>query len=404
MIYFDNNATTPIDPEVARCLYRQSLEGPQNASSQHHPGRTSRHRFDAAATRIGVLLGTNLEAVHGSRLIVTSGGTEANQIALHGLVDPSLPLWISRIEHPSILQLAEHLQSGGRRVYWIGVDANGVVDVDQLQSMMLENLQPSESLASPESLGPEVLPVRRVVRGLLSVMLANNETGVLQPIDRIVPLARRAGLVVHTDATQWIGKLPFDFDRAAVDAVTFSGHKFHAPCGIGGLLLGRGQSLRPQWFGGGQQLGSRPGTEPIALLVAMAEGLEIAHQRMEESASHMLRLRNRFEQQLRAGAPEIVIHGAQVPRLANTSLISFPAVDRQTMFMRLDRGGLACSTGSACASGSSQPSHVLVAMGAGKDLIEGALRFSLSRFSTVSEVDQATELILASYHKLKAQN
>jgi cysteine desulfurase len=232
-------------------------------------------------------------------------------------------------------------------------------------------------------------------------MAANNETGVLQPVAEAASLCHAAGVPLHVDATQWIGKLPFAFDETAIDAITFAPHKFHGPTGIGGLLLAPTVSFRPAWQGGGQQLGDRPGTEAVALAVGAAAALRLADS--AEAALRIAQLRDRFETALQQALPELVIHGQAARRLPGTSCIGFPGTNRQSMLMALDFAGIACSSGSACASGSSQASYVLQAMGVSDALVDASLRFGLSRFSTETEIDRATAVIVNAYIDLRKE-
>jgi len=310
-------------------------------------------------------------------LILTSGGTEANNLALRGLGDRRAPLIVSQIEHASVREVALAAAAAGRPVHALPVDAKGVVSLEALETRLAGSPPPT----------------------LVSLMAANNETGVLQPIAEAASLCHAADVPLHVDATQWIGKLPFAFDETAIDAITFAPHKFHGPTGIGGLLLAPRVPFQPAWQGGGQQLGDRPGTEAVALAVGAAAALRLADP--TAAAPPVARLRDRFETTLQQALPEVVIHGQAAPRLPGTSCLGFPGTNRQSMLMTLDFAGIACSSGSACASGSSQPSYVLQAMGVPDPLVEASLRFGLSRFSTETEIDQATAVIVKAYKDLR---
>ncbi len=396
MIYLDNNATTRIDPQVVAAMVQAWDSGPLNPSSQHASGRRAQHLLDQSLAKVAQLLGTDIVRTGGSQLLLTSGGTEANHWAFHGLVPPECPRWISQIEHPSLLEPARLHATLNFPLEWIPVDSNGQVSVPELS----ERLQ--RSLGSPLDTN-----ARRVSpRGFLSVMAANNETGVLQPLGELAQLCHQWGLLFHTDATQWVGKMPLHFDLLGLHALTFTPHKFHGPVGVGGLLLATGNDrlrvkIEPLWRGGQQQLALRPGTEPVALAVGMARALELATDSLSWAQSHCLELRNHFEQTLRAAVPNCVIHGAAVDRLPSTTSVSFPGIDRQTLLMRLDMVGVACSTGSACTSGSSEPSHVLAAMGLSEDHLDSAVRFGMSRLSTSEEICLALDRILNSINKLR---
>ena len=379
MIYLDNNATTAIDPQVADAIRRVWDLGPLNPSSQHRFGRRSRNLLDEAISRLGQVLGADVDSPGGDSLVLTSGGTESNQLALQGLGDPDGPLVISQIEHPSVLEPARAAASAGRTVRVIPVDTDGRIDLIAARRSIVE--------ASPRA-------------ALVSVMSANNETGVIQPIEELAAICREADVPLHVDATQTVGKLPFDFGRSGATAITAAAHKFHGPAGIGLLLVRSGVELRPMFRGGEQQLALRAGTEPVALAVGMAEAIDLAAAHFD-TTSRLGALRERLETGLLASFPDLVIHGQKAPRLSGTSCLSFPGADRQAMLMALDMAGVACSSGSACASGSSRPSHVLAAMGVPDGQIDTALRFGFSRFSSLEDCERAIERISRQYQRLR---
>jgi cysteine desulfurase len=377
-IYLDHNATTPLLPEVVEAMVRVYRAGPANPASQHRPGRRARQAIEDAREAIGRLLGANVDGRASDQVVFTSGGTEANNLALAGLgADRSGGIVISAVEHPSVMGPALRLQQQGVSVSRLPVNADGQVLLDALA----EQLQ-----SSPR---------------LVSVMLGNNETGVLQPIAKIAALCRESGVLLHTDAVQAVGKQPLDFRALGVDALSLSAHKFHGPVGIGALIVRHGVTLEPQLRGGFQQAGLRPGTEAVALAIGMRTALEAWQRESREREERLRTLRDRLEQRLLGACPELVVHGRGTPRLPQTSNIAFGGVNRQALLMALDLAGVACSTGSACASGSSEPSPVLLAMGCSKDLVEASLRFSLGATTTTVEVDQAAERILQIYKDLR---
>jgi cysteine desulfurase len=380
MIYLDNNATTRLDPEVAEAMGRVWALGPLNPSSQHRAGRRARNLLDEAISEIGRGLGADVDSPGGDSLVLTSGGTEANSLAVLGIGDPAGPLVISALEHPSVLEPARAEAQAGREVRLIPLTSAGQIDM---------------------AVARELILARTPRPALVSVMSANNETGVLQPIAELAELCREAAILLHVDATQTVGKLPLDFDALGLAALSAAAHKFHGPVGIGLLLVRSGVSLRPALRGGEQQLGKRAGTEPVGLAVGMATALTIALRQLDASATRMRQCRDRLETGLLSDFPDLVIHGAAAPRLPGTSCVSFPGADRQAMLMALDIAGVACSSGSACASGSSRPSHVLAAMGVARELIDTALRFGFSRFSTADDADRAVELISRQYRRLR---
>lgn len=380
MIYLDNNATTMLDPRVAEVMLDCWTTGPMNPSSQHRAGRRAANRLDEAISQIGALLGADVDSPGGAGFIVTSGGTEANNLAIRGIGDRHRGLVVSAVEHPSVLRAAAAESGRGRRVDVLPVDAAGIVDIEALRRLC-EN--------------PSTRP------SLVSVMAANNETGVVQKIAEVAAVCAATRVLLHVDAVQVIGKLPFSFAALGAAAVSIAAHKFHGPVGIGGLLVKPGIEVRPLLHGGDQQLAQRAGTEPVALVVGMAEALRLAVESLEETTATLRRYGENLEGALTERFDEIVIHGEGTERLPGTSCMSFPGADRQAMLMALDAAGVACSSGSACASGSSRPSHVLEAMGVPERLIATALRFGFSRFSTVADCSDAIEIISSRYQRLR---
>jgi cysteine desulfurase len=235
----------------------------------------------------------------------------------------------------------------------------------------------------------------------VSAQLANNETGVIQPVAEIAALCHERSMAMHTDAVQAVGKIPVHFRELGVDAMTVAPHKFHGPLGIGGLVLRHGIKIQPRLFGGFQQGGLRPGTENVALAIGFHEALKLAVAELDQRAERMASLRDELERSLREELPEMVVIGEDAPRLPNTSCIAFPGLDRQQLVMALDLAGVACSTGSACASGSSEPSRTLVAMGLSKEVVEGAIRLSLGAFTTAEEVAEAARRIIKTVKELR---
>jgi cysteine desulfurase len=370
MIYLDNNATTRIDPRVVRAMYECDCAGYANASSQHQAGRRTRRILETARDSIAEHLGCRVDGTRSDRVVFTSGGTESNNLALFGLAgDPPGRMLVSAIEHPSVVTAGQQLRKRGFEVELIPVTAEGVIRIDALNELLDR-------------------PAR-----LVSVMLANNETGVLQPVREITEICHLAGCMVHTDAVQAVGKIPVDFCELRVDALSLSAHKFHGPRGIGALLVRGAAPLRPILYGGFQQQGLRPGTEPVTLAVGLQKALDLWQVESEQRFERMKSLRDRLEQALCTELPRAVVHGARAPRLPHTTCISLPGVDRQSLVMALDLAGLACSTGSACASGSSEPSPVLISMGCDSGLVEGAIRLSLGADTSAADIDEAARRI-----------
>jgi cysteine desulfurase len=389
LIYLDHNATTPILPEVAEAMSQCHTVGYANPASQHRAGRRARQVLEEAREGIGRLLGADLDSPQPDHVLFTSGGTEANNLATFGLsrrtgrpIENAAPaplphLIISSIEHPSVVGPADWLKQQHYALDRLDVSHDGVIQVDKFAALL-----------RPET-------------RLVSVMLGNNETGVLQPVEQLAPICVAAGVPLHTDAVQVAGKLPVNFRQLGVTALSASAHKFHGPVGIGVLLLRHGTSLVPLSHGGFQQSGLRPGTESVALAVGMHTALLLWHREWSSRQARMTSLRDAFESALRSECPELVVHGANAPRLPHTTNVAFPGLDRQALMMALDLAGVACSTGSACASGSSEPSPTLVAMGCSKSLVQGSLRFSLGATTTQAEVAEAARRILRVYIDLR---
>ncbi len=373
-IYLDHAATTPLLPSVAEALAVAYTTIGANPASQHAAGRRARQVLEEAREAVGAALGARQSGHQADQILFTSGGTEANNLAIRGLARAASPqgpaeVIISAIEHPSVLGPAEQLERHGWRVHRAPVTTSGVVDVAAIRELI-----------SPAT-------------KLVSVMLGNNETGALQPVAEIARLAHAAGAVMHTDSSQCVGKIPVDFAALEVDALTVAAHKLHGPVGIGALVLRHGISPTALLHGGFQQEGLRPGTEAVALAVGLRAALE-AWQEDIERTTRFSALRNRLEQQILAGYAGAVVNAADVPRLPQTSNIAFVGCERQRLLMALDLAGIACSTGSACASGSSEPSHVLLAMGLAKEIVGSSLRFSVGATTTEAEIDEAAKRIV----------
>lgn len=381
MIYLDNNSTTRIDPAVLQAINECWSDGMVNPASQHQAGQRSRRTLEIARHSILEQLGAKTSGMDADRLLLTSGGTESNNLALFGLADLDRQILISAIEHPSLMAAAQHFASlrsaegTNVDVRAVPVGSDGVLRLAALEKMLQE--KPT---------------------GLVCVMAANNETGVIQPIPEVVALAHRHGALVHCDAVQWVGKYPSTFREWGVDSLSATCHKFHGPCGMGALVLRHGVSLRAQLFGGFQQESLRPGTEAVPLAVGFAKALEFTS---AARTQEMARLRDRFEAGLSAKIP-LLINGWGAPRMPHTSNFALPGIDRQAFLLAADFHGLYLSTGSACASGSSDPSPVLLAMGCEKSIVDSSLRASLGADTTESEIDRAIDIIVRIYDTLKA--
>jgi cysteine desulfurase len=390
LIYLDHNATTPLAPHVAEAMLACERESWGNPASAHFAGRRARRKLEEAREAIASLLGADLQSAHPDRLVFTSGGTEANNLALFGLCRSTKPagrLIISAIEHPSVIGPALEVSHRGWELLRAPVNSDGVFDFSKFEDILSACRPRGESH-------------RRLV---VSLMLGNNETGVLQPVDKVADLCHAMGAVMHTDAVQVAGKFPINFRALGVAALSISAHKFHGPRGIGALLLRAGIDLGPHIVGGFQQAGLRAGTESVALAFGMHEALRMAHAEQEERTLRMSTLRDHLEAEIRAGFPGAVVHGSRASRLPHTSNISFPGLDRQALQMALDLAGVACSTGSACASGSTDPSPVLIAMGCLEEHLHSSLRFSLGATTTRAEVAEAAKRILNVCNDLRSR-
>jgi cysteine desulfurase len=399
-IYLDHNSTTPTRPEVIEAMARCYAAGYANPASQHQPGQQARRILEDARQRVAEILGADLNCLKPDRLIFTSGGTEANNLAILGIAQAGRPrcgqVIVSSIEHACVLEAAEHLLELGWRLDTLPVDSQGVVQAEALESLLALTPGPSpegrgEMLAlAPGSSSTGSGEAARLV----SVMLANHETGVLQPIEQLAALCASAGVPLHTDAVAAAGKAPINFRGLGVTALSIAAHKFQGPLGIGALLVGREAALAPMLFGGHQQDGLRPGTESVALAVGMQTALELWQKEQDEHHRKLTALRDRFESGLKAGRPGVIVHSAAVARLPHTSNLAFPGLEGQILLLALDMAGVACSVGAACASGSTELSPTLRAMGLPNHIVASSLRFSFGATTTEAQIDEAVRRIL----------
>jgi len=362
MIYLDSNATTPLAPEAFAAMRPYLERHYGNPSSIHSAGRETRAAIDDARDRLARLLGAKPH-----ELIFTGGGTESDNLAILGLARSRAAqgrhLITCATEHHAVLHAFEHLEKAeGFRVTWLPVDAAGRIDLDQLRDAFTAETT------------------------LVSIMTANNETGVLQPVREISALCRARGVLFHSDAIQSFGKEPVtarDFD-----AISLTAHKFHGPLGAGLLYLGSGISLERLQHGGAHENERRPGTENVAAIVGMARAAELAVRDLATEADRLRALRDRLWLGIHALFPTALQNGATAPRLANTLNVSFPGLDGEGLLMNLDLAGVCASSGSACMVGSIVPSHVLLAMGLPPELAGATVRFSLGQSTTAIEIDQ----------------
>src|SRR5437773_2139267 len=373
LIYLDNNATTPMLPAVAEAMRPFLTEVYGNPASAHRAGRRARQALEDAREKTAAILGA-----HPDEVIFTSGGTEANNLALFGLGrHPPGHLITSPIEHPSVSEPIQHLEKHGFTVDRLPVDHEGVIQTEDLANLL------------------------RADTRLITVMLANNEVGSIQPIAACAQLLDgRAAF--HCDAVQAAGRIPVSFRDFGATTLSISAHKFHGPKGVGALLVRRNTNLRPRLMGGHQQQGRRPGTEPVALAVGLAAALELWQRQNVERTKKVALLRQQLLEALEATVAPVVLNGPRERGVPHTLNLSFPGCQADALLMNLDLADVACSTGSACSSGSLLPSPVLQAMGVPDDVLDSAMRFSLSALLTEAEIDEAARRIVAVVQRLRA--
>ncbi len=374
-LYLDNNSTTPLGPAADEAMRAYLRAGYGNPASAHSAGRQARRALEDARERTAALLGAQPDEV-----VFTSGATEANNLALFGQCgEPPGHLLASPVEHPSVLEPLRHLAATGFNLDFLPVDPQGVVPADSLT------------------------PRRRPDTRLVAVMLANHETGAVQPVRALAEAVAGAEgrPAFHCDATQAVGKVPVRFHELGVSTLSLSAHKFHGPQGVGALLVRRGVKLRPLARGGHQQRGLRPGTEPVALAVGLAAALEDAHREADFRRDRVCRLRELFLGYLQENAAPIVLNGPAEGSLPHTLNLSFPGVRADALLMALDLAGVACSTGSACSSGSLLPSPVLQAMKVPEVVLHSAMRFSLSALLTDEQIREAARRVAAAVRRLR---
>lgn len=374
-VYFDNNATTQVAPEVIEAMRPFFTDLWGNPSSMHHFGGQVTQYVEDARRKVAAFIGADP-----SEVIFTSCGTESDNTAILGTTSVAGQAWqviTSRVEHPAILQACVNCKERGFRVVKIGVDGHGQLDLNELAGHLAN--------------GPAIV----------SLMWANNETGVVFPMDQIAAMVKEAGGVLHTDAVQAAGKIPIDVSRLPVDMLSLSGHKLHAPKGIGVLYVRKGTKMKPLLLGGHQENGRRGGTENVPYIVGLGRACELAMEGMEDERTRIAALRDKLETQLRNLCPDTTINGENAERLPNTTSISFEFIEGEAILYHLSDLGVAASSGSACASGSLEPSHVIRAMGIPFTSAHGTIRFSLSRYNTEEEVDYLIQKMPAIVTRLR---
>lgn len=364
-VYLDNNATTPLLPEVFEAMRPHFLEKFGNASSIHQQGQQARAAVEHAREQVAELLNCRPAEV-----VFTSGGTEADNLALFGIAKPGDHIITSAIEHHAVLNSSHRLEQMGCAVTYVPVDGRSWVDPDDIR----------------RALRPETK--------LISIMMANNESGVLQPVNEIGQIAAEADVYFHTDAVQAAGKVPLDVKQIGCDLLSISAHKFHGPQGIGALFVHKGTLLQPLFYGGRHERSRRAGTENLAGIVGLGKAAEIAKRGFDDgSVARLGRFRDQLEMAVLNGIEQVAVNGAAAERVPNTTNISFDCIEGEAMVIALDLKGLAVSTGAACSSGAIEPSHVLTAMGLSADRARGSIRFSMGKQTTAEDLEFALSVV-----------
>ncbi len=367
-IYLDNNATTMVSPEVVEAMLPYFSEQFGNPSSLHQFGDKVGRAIKKARKQVQALLG----AEHDSEIVFTSCGTESDSTAILSALkaQPDRKEIITTVvEHPAVLSLCEHLEKDGYTVHYLEVDSRGRLDMQAYMDLLSDKV------------------------AIVSVMWANNESGTLFPVEDMAMLAKSAGVMFHTDAVQAVGKLPINLKDSAIDMLSLSGHKLHAPKGIGVLYLRRNTRFRPLLRGGHQERGRRAGTENTASIVALGKACEMALEHMEYEKIFVRAMCDRLEQGILAAVPNCFVTGDRGNRLPNTSNIAFEYIEGEAILLLLNKQGIAASSGSACTSGSLEPSHVMRAMGIPFTAAHGTVRFSLSRYNSMQEIERVIEAV-----------
>ena len=375
-VYLDNNATTAIAPEVLDEMLPYLKEFYGNPSSMHTFGGQLHKKLEEARQRVATLIGAEP-----GEIIFTSCGTESDNSAIMSAV-ASTPhkrhIITSSVEHPAVLNFSKHLARKGYRITFLPVNSLGQLDMEAFSKALDDDV------------------------AIVSLMYANNETGVLFPIAELGAMLKDRGIIFHTDAVQAIGKLPINVNELAVDMLAISGHKLHAPKGVGALYVRKGTRFAPYIFGGHQEHGRRAGTENLASIVGLGKTCELAKTHIDEERTRVQAMRDRLEKALLEKCPQARVNGDTKNRLPNTTNISFEFVEGEAILLRLDEHGICASSGSACSSGSLEPSHVLRAMGVPFTAIHGSIRLSLSRYNTDGDIDKVIEKLPPVIKELRA--
>lgn len=378
-IYFDHSATTPVDKEAAALMLEYMTEKFGNASSIHSYGREARKAVDEAREKVAALLGATP-----NEIFFTSGGTEADNLAILGVAFANRKkgnhIITSAIEHHAILHTCEYLEKHGFTVTYLPVDEYGMVRVEDVKNAITDQTV------------------------LITIMFANNEVGTIQPVKEIGRLAREKGVYFHTDAVQAVGNYPIDVAEMNIDLLSLSGHKFHAPKGVGALYVRRGVRIQAIQHGGGHERNLRAGTENVPGIVGLGKAAEVAKRDMAKKTAYLAKLRDRIISEVMANIPHVKLNGHPTERLSGNANFSFLFVEGESLLLNLDLKGFAASSGSACTSGSLDPSHVLLAMGMTHEVAHGSLRITLGRDNTEEDVNYFLEVLPEIVNRLRSMS
>ncbi len=378
-IYLDHNATTPVHPEVLEAMLPFYKEGFGNASSIHSFGREAKVALEESREKVAKLLNTDPLEIY-----FTSGGTESDNLAVKGIAWANRKkgnhIITSKIEHHAILESCKYLERQGFEVTYLPVDKYGLVDPDELK----------------KNIRKETI--------LVSIMHANNEVGTIEPIPELSKIAKENGVYFHTDAVQSTGKIKIDVNNLGVDLLSLSAHKFYGPKGVGAIYITRGVRLTPLAHGGHHEKARRAGTENVPGIVGLAKALEIANRDMEKEDNRLKNLSERFFERITEKIPDVYLNGHPELRIPNTLNLSFKGVEGESIILSLDLKGIAVASGSACTSGTLEPSHVLSAMGVPPDLAQSSLRFSFGRSNTIDDIDYVVEVLPEIVSRLRAMS
>lgn len=361
LVYVDNNATTRVDDEVIEAMMPYFNQFYGNPSSIHNFGAQVAKRVAAARAQVAEFLGAQ-----DTEIVFTSGGTESDNFAIRGVLEyfpEKRHIVTTKVEHHAVLNLCDKLSKEGYRVTKLSVDRKGNLDLDELRDSLDDDT------------------------AIVSIMYANNETGVIFPVQKIGEIVKERGITFHVDAVQAVGKIPINLKDSPIDLLSLSGHKFHAPKGIGALYIKKGTRIKPMLIGGHHERGRRAGTENVPGIIGLAKACELAQRYLQDELTRVKGMRDRLEKEILSSLPNAMINGDLENRTPNTSNISFEYVEGEAILLYLDEKGIAASSGSACTSGSLEPSHVLRAMGVPFTAAHGSVRFSLSRFNTEEDID-----------------